>query len=161
MSKIWVIFRGCWGERISRSALWVEIRYNVIGLDASSSSPCFSSAHSRCEKLFVRLSPASSYLVTQDWCNRMQSGSLARSLPPSSYLPFLLSTHSSLPFSVADHHSRSLSLYPSICLIVQSSLSFSLARSHFLSRPGTLSAWLRMLCSGGPSQLNQIRPIRC
>lgn len=109
---------------------------NVIGLDTSSSSPSCSSAHSRFKNLFVQLSPASSYLVTRDWCNRMQSGSLAPSLtptlPPSTDLLFLLSIHSSLAFSVADHHSRSFfffffSLYLSICLIVQSSPSLSLS----------------------------------
>lgn len=62
-------------------------------------------------------SPASSYLVTQDWCNSMQSGSLAHFHPPSSDLLFLLSTHSSLAFSVADHHSRSLSLFVSLHLL--------------------------------------------
>lgn len=111
---------------------------NVIGLDTSSSSPSCSSAHSRFKNLFVQLSPASSYLVTQDWCNRMQSNSLApsltHSLPPSTDLLFLLSIHSSLAFSVADHHSRpffssSLCISPSAWLSNVHSLSLSLVLS--------------------------------
>lgn len=121
---------------------------NVIGLDTSSSSPSCSSAHSRFKNLFVQLSPASSYLVTQDWCNRMQSGSLARSithsLPPPTFSFSSRFTHLWLFLSQSitpDLFFFFFSLYLSICLIVQSSPSLSLSRSFSWSHTLSTHGW--------------------
>lgn len=109
-----------------------------------------------CENLFVHLSPPSPNLVTQDWCNRMQSGSLlrlavsptpspARSIPSASlFFPDLQLPLSTLPSRLSLLLSQTISpalvfsLYLSICFIVRSSppLSRFLVRSRTMSTHG-------------------------